>query len=100
MQLTQKIEGEILNVHISGRFTFADHLEFREVIHQLGKSQFTQVMFHLDGLEFIDSAGLGMLLLARDEAAKNKKSLTLCGAAGQVKKMFDLASFQHFFTMI
>ena len=50
-------------------------------------------------VNFVDSAALGMLLLARDEAEKYRKQLVLRGAAGQVKKMFDMARFNMLFSL-
>jgi len=45
----------------------------------------------MSGVDFIDSAALGMLFCAHDEAAKHQKSLEVKEAVGQVKKMFELA---------
>jgi len=51
----------------------------------------------LADVEFIDSAGLGMLLLARDEISKKSSSLTLKSPQGQVQRMFSVARFEQMF---
>jgi anti-anti-sigma factor len=53
----------------------------------------------MDTLDFVDSAGLGMLLLAHDAAAEGRKSLVIKNVGGQVKKMFALAHFQKLFAL-
>jgi HptB-dependent secretion and biofilm anti anti-sigma factor len=47
----------------------------------------------------VDSAGLGMLLLARDEAKKNNRELILKGPCGQVKRMFGVTKFDTLFSI-
>ena len=50
-------------------------------------------------VSFIDSAALGMLLLAHDEAKNNNKSISISGVQGQVKKMFDITRMNTMFTI-
>lgn len=50
-------------------------------------------------VDFVDSAALGMLLLARDEAQKHDKKLIISGIQGQVKKMFTVARFDSLFSL-
>lgn len=58
-----------------------------------------QVVLHMSGVEFVDSAALGMLMLVADEAKKHQKHLVSTGVVGQVKKMFDMARFDTMFTI-
>ncbi|PCJ36363.1 MAG: anti-anti-sigma factor [Alphaproteobacteria bacterium] len=55
------------------------------------------IFVDLADVEFIDSAGLGMLLLARDEISKKSSSLTLKSPQGQVQRMFSVARFEQMF---
>ena len=76
-----------------------NHAQFREILQAMGGKDVRQVVLHMSGVEFVDSAALGMMLLAADEAEKHKKQLIISGATGQVKKMFDMARFDTLFTM-
>jgi ABC-type transporter Mla MlaB component len=49
--------------------------------------------------ELIDSAGLGMLLLARDEAKKDNRQLILKGPCGREKRMFGVTKFNTLFSI-
>lgn len=86
-------------VTMRGRFTFADNAKFRDVIQSISSSNIRQILLRMEQVEFVDSAALGMLLLAKDEAEKQKKGIVVQGAHGQVKRMFDLAHFNQFFTL-
>ena len=99
MEITQHLEQEIHHVRLSGAFTFTDHAGFRDVLNVIGEGSVQQVTIHMAQVNFVDSAALGMLLLARDEAEKYRKQLVLRGAAGQVKKMFDMARFNMLFSL-
>ena len=45
----------------------------------------------INGLEFVDSSGLGMILVAREEVTQLDKKLSLRGAQGQVKRVLTVA---------
>jgi anti-anti-sigma factor len=86
-------------VPISGEFTFIDHPDFKVIATRLFEGQGKPIVIDLTRLEFIDSAGLGMLLIVRDEADKAGRDLVLRGPCGQVKRMFDVTKFNILFTV-
>jgi len=86
-------------VSISGEFTFADHTAFKSLMNRLFEGKASPVVIDLSRLELIDTAGLGMLLLARDEANNTSRKLVLRGPRGQVKNMFDVTRFCTLFSV-
>lgn len=87
-------------IQLKGRFTFADHENFRNVVQTMEDPNANKrIVFDLSGLEFVDSAGLGMFLIARETAERRKLQLVLRGAQGQVKRMLDLGRFDALFTI-
>lgn len=81
-------------VTLTGRLTFADNDSFLEMMKVFeGHVREHRFVLDLSGLEFIDSSGLGMFLVARDTAVKNDYELVLRGAHKQVKKVMDMARF-------
>lgn len=100
MELVGHTNQGTYNVVMRGQFTFSDNPAFRHVLEQIGKPEVQRIVMHLEQVDFVDSAALGMLLLARDEAEKHQKSILLSGATGQVKKTFEMARFNMLFSMI
>ncbi|CCE03326.1 STAS domain-containing protein [Bradyrhizobium sp. STM 3809] len=86
-------------ISMSGEFTFTDHGPFKQMVAELFATTGRSVILDLSKLDFIDSAGLGMLLLARDEAKKNDRELILRRPSGQVKRMFGVTKFSTLFTI-
>ncbi|MGT2435243.1 STAS domain-containing protein [Bradyrhizobium betae] len=84
---------------ISGEFTFTDHASFKAMIDRLLSDRSSSVTLDLGQLQFIDSAGLGMLLLARDAFGKADRKLVLRAPCGQVKRMFGLTKFDTLFSV-
>ena len=59
-------------IAISGSFTFRDHDTFFEVVSLIKTAQDKKIVFNMNDCDFIDSAALGMFVIAHDEAlAKN-----------------------------
>jgi len=86
-------------ISMSGEFTFTDHVPFKQMMDEMFAIKGNAVVLDLSKLDFIDSAGLGMLLLARDEAKKNHRELILRQPSGQVKRMFGVTKFHTLFTV-
>lgn len=99
MEIICHLRDDTCDVMLNGKFTFADHPEFRAVLQYIADPNVRHVILRMARLEFVDSAALGMLLLANDEAKKHHKRLIISGANSQVKKMFNMARFNTLFTM-
>lgn len=80
---------------LSGRLTFSDHQAFREITNTLEAPGPQKCSINLSGLEFIDSAGLGLLLLVSEAAKEHNITVSLRGARDQVNKMLEITRFNE-----
>jgi anti-anti-sigma factor len=80
-------------IFLQGRLTFSDNVVFRKIVDDLKEFGGAKCVFDLSGLEFIDSAGLGMLMLLRDATTGKSFSIAIRGADGQVRRMLEIAKF-------
>jgi len=99
MDYIENISGDSARVALKGKFTFNDHDKFRGVIDMVKENGLRMLALDFDGVEFIDSAGLGMLLVAREEGKKHGTDVVLCNAKGQAEKMFRVSKFETLFNM-
>lgn len=99
MQIIKRANHKTVDIDLSGKFTFRDHEAFKDVLATIAAEASSQVVLHMHALQFVDSAGLGMLLLAHDEAAKHNRKITITGIQGQVKKMFDMTRLDRMFAV-
>lgn len=85
------------HVRFAGALTFAEHRKVRSVVTRLERHPARTVVFDLSRVDYIDAAGLGLLLVARDTVATKGGRAELSGASGQVGRMLQLARFGEVF---
>lgn len=85
---------------ISGAFTFRDHDTFFEIISLIKSAQDKKIIFNLTDCDFIDSAALGMFVIAHDEASSKSVDLEIKGVQGKVKDVMYAARFDSLYTFI
>ncbi len=81
------------------QLTFADRAAVDAVIPQLLAGNIRELDVSLERLDYMDSAGLGMLLTLRDRAGKANVQVRLIKPRGDVKELLSLACFDTLFTI-
>ncbi|KIL97142.1 hypothetical protein CCC_00203 [Paramagnetospirillum magnetotacticum MS-1] len=81
------------------QLTDADRAVMETVIPQLLAGGVKTVCVDLERLDYMDSAGLGMLLTMRDRAGKAGVQIRLSKPRGDVKDLLALACFDTLFTI-
>ena len=95
MEFNIDSNGTERQMNLKGRLTFNDHDLFREITRTLREPGPNKCSINLSGLEFIDSAGLGLLLLVSEAAKEKNISVSLSGARDQVNKMLEITKFSE-----
>ena len=80
-------EGAI-RIRVDGRWTFQDHQTARQLMADTAALNGRGVVMDVTELAFVDSAAVGMLLIANEEMAKAGKRLDVVGARGPVERVF------------
>lgn len=91
------VAGDTAEITITGRLTFKFHKEYKDFLDELLKNKVDRFVFDLAGVEFIDSAGLGMLLIAKQKAQGQSAAVILRKPAENVKRMLQVAKFDKIF---
>jgi anti-anti-sigma factor len=99
MQVETSSMGDAFVAHLSGKMAFSDNVTFRSLVEKINGSGAKRCTFELAGLQSVDSAGLGMFVIALEAAKKNGWSLTLRKPSGQVKQLLALARFDKLLTI-
>lgn len=97
MEYQIDVTDDKFEAKLSEKITFSDLEGFREMVRRMIASHSENNIVDLSDVKFIDSAGLGMLLLVRDEISKVSSHLTLKSPQGQVQRMFEVARFDQMF---
>ena len=98
MQANINVDSGRAVVKLAGRFDFNAHRSFRGAYEPLvDDGAVTALQIDLDGVDYLDSSALGMLLMLRDKAGAGGKAVTLANARGGVKQVLDIANFGKLF---
>ena len=97
MQYITNMNQKTLEIGLIGRFTFNDNDNFRTILNTMGKPDIDYIVFKLEHTDFIDSAALGMFLIAKEESEKLGRNLQLNRPRGYVKKIFEISKFYSIF---
>jgi len=100
LNIQTRQEGTASVVTIQGKVNFEVTAQLRDVIRDTVATQQPKLLvINLEGVSFIDSSGLGLLVAARNSVDKNSGKLHLCGLPGQVKKTFDQTNLTNYFSI-
>jgi anti-anti-sigma factor len=95
-----KIE-QLAKVALNGRFDFTAHRAFRSAYEEaFGFADITEVAVDMDGVDYLDSSALGMLLIMRDKAQAAGKKIKLMNCRGTVAEVLRVANFDKLFTIV
>lgn len=87
--------GNRTTINMSGRLTFDDQGGFKQLLKDLTDDDAEKWLLDISGLEYIDSAGLGLMLRAQSVAEKAGKSMSMrVPQSGQVNEILEIAQFQ------
>lgn len=82
---------------VIGDFTAADEDKFFDVFLQIKRMPEAQVIFNLSKCTFIDSAAMGMLIVACQEAVKRNITRIIRGASPEMQSLLVSAQFEKYF---
>ena len=99
MRLETYRSNNKFEAEISDKLTSSDLSHFRELLSEIKQSTCKVIVLDLDRLDWIDSAGLGMLILAKELAEKEELELVLRSPKGHVKSLLELGRFDKIFTI-
>jgi anti-anti-sigma factor len=86
-------------LYFEGTLTFVDAEIFATALAELEGGGKRQWGIDLRGLDFIDSFGLGLLVVTFDRAEKRRVKLVLRGAKGVVRDRLDYTRFDTILTL-
>ncbi len=99
MRLETTTHGDRFDVGLWDSLTSADLTSFRDFLSEMKKAKCKVTVLDLANLTWIDSAGLGMLILAKEAAEKADIQLILRSPRGHVKSLLELGRFDKLFAI-
>lgn len=83
--------GSELEVTLHGRLALKDNEIFQELMDLLQEAGGRPVVLDLAAVDYMDSAGLGKLIILREQAQSRNTALSLRNPRGRVRDILELA---------
>ena len=100
MQIKVTVNGTNAVISMNGRFDFNSHREFRSASEQATKAEgVSEIEVDMNGIDYLDSSALGMLLLLREKTNVANRKLSLSNCKGMVQQVLEVANFNKLFTI-
>ncbi len=99
MEFIQEPTSDGVVISLRGSFTFKDHHGFRAVLDALAAARGGRRLLDLSRVDFLDSAALGMLLIAEDETSRANGKLVLRNPSVQIARLFELSAMDTLFNI-
>ncbi|HLN24669.1 MAG TPA: STAS domain-containing protein [Patescibacteria group bacterium] len=100
MKSTIRTAGDGVELILDGRFTFADHAQFRQDVDEICGLPGRHCLVDLSAVSYMDSAAVGMLLLIRERVETKGGHVSLRGGSPPVKDLIRIAKLGSVFTIL
>lgn len=100
MEIDTASHDTVTAVTVKGRVDSTTAEKLRDHLTSVIKSGSARLVIDLKEVTYISSAGFRTLLITARSVEAAKGKLALCGVAGEVKRLFDIASFTELFTIL
>jgi anti-anti-sigma factor len=92
MQIERSLVQDAVVVRLEGRFEFGTRNEYKRLIGQIVQEGFRRLIVNLEGVTFLDSSALGLLLLTDQNFKLKKGTFSLVKPTGYVRQVIELAN--------
>lgn len=99
MEIELRDEGMIKILTLKGRLDAQVSGSVKERIHELLAEGATRLILNLEGVDFLDSSGLGALVSSLRKVKEKKGEIKLAGLRPEVRSIFDITRVTRLFTI-
>ena len=95
--ITRSDINDVLVLHFTGRMDTTSVKSIKEEVRKLTEENHVKFVFDLKGVDFIDSSGLGCLVMCLRMAMKKDGDIKLCGLQKHVRSVFEVTRLHRLF---
>jgi anti-sigma B factor antagonist len=96
MEINEVRQGSIVVLAVRGSLDATTSAALEKHVAALLEKNETRLIFDLEELSYISSAGLRVLVSTAKRLKASSGALALCGLCAQVRKVLDLTGFSSF----
>ncbi|HCL56548.1 MAG TPA: hypothetical protein DHW82_06010 [Spirochaetia bacterium] len=86
-----------LTLKIEGFFDCTEIIEYDKFLEEeLPKNDFSELIIDLSQMEFIDSMGMGRLIILKKKMLKDEKTMKITNVSDDIKSIFKIAELSDY----
>jgi anti-sigma B factor antagonist len=93
MEISQREENGVVFLSFKGRLDGTSAPEAEQTVRNILENENTRLLFDLELLEYLSSAGLRVVLGAAKEMKRRDGKFVLCALNAYVKEVFEVSGF-------
>src|SRR5580704_11373662 len=97
LQIDSQVVGGVPTIYLQGELDSYSAPRVRNILETLTENQHPTVLIDMTGLEYIDSAGLGVLVAALKEVNDHDGALAIMGLTPAVARVFRVTGLDNLF---
>ena len=97
MEIQKRKEGDVTILSLDGRLDLTSASSLKEASKDILENESKKMVLNLDGVDFINSSGLGALVSILKEVRSSQGSMRLSNLAPYVKEIFDITQLTNIF---
>jgi anti-sigma B factor antagonist len=92
--------GDVYTLALAGELDISTADAFEAELRRAQGTDADQLVIDLEGLTFMDSSGLSLLLHARQREEAEGQRIRVVGASGEVRRLLEVTRADQFFELI
>ena len=100
MEIRQDTKENVVILSVIGRLDATTAADLESTLVPMIEKNGGRIILNLDGLEYISSAGLRILLLGMKMIKKVAGQMVLCQMKDHIREIFEIAGFLPIFTIV
>lgn len=100
MQFRLVEEGDAVRAILDGQLNFASNEDFHRLLQSVAPMRKRRVVFDLAGVTHIDSVGLGLFYIAREDLSAAGATLALKSPRDNVSRLLELTEANQMFEIL
>lgn len=97
MELKIRKNGETYIIDVTGEMDLYNSYKIKELIMKMLEKKVQRFIINLQGVDYIDSSGIGALIYICSTVKKLNLKLTMTNIHGSVKKVIELTKLMGYF---
>lgn len=99
INLKNDTDAEFWEISVTGELDVSTADQFKEYLHKLIDEGIRNIRFDLQGLDYIDSTGLGVIIGILKRIKVENKEIYINSPKDNVKKIFSITGLDKIFKM-